>query len=182
MGYPAPTYQNEELEREIKRGFLRKVYSILSCQLLCTVGICWFVMAHPGLSLSLARSLSVGSQPPDFILRTFMFYSLTNLPLCHVCHARARVCVSVCVSVSVSVYVSVSVSVSVRAFCRGEFICSCPAVDAMGNFDPHSCELFVCVCVYVREREKEREIVHTETREKEATYRHVSSPHVSSLV
>jgi FtsH-binding integral membrane protein len=48
MGYPTPTYQNEEVQREIQRGFLRKVYGILCLQLLCTVGMCWAVMAHPG--------------------------------------------------------------------------------------------------------------------------------------
>lgn len=50
MGYPTPTYQNEEMQREIQRGFLRKVYGILCLQLLCTVGMCWAVMAHPALN------------------------------------------------------------------------------------------------------------------------------------
>ena len=53
MGYPAPTYQNGEVQREIQRGFLRKVYGILCLQLLCTVGMCWAVMAHPGAYVSM---------------------------------------------------------------------------------------------------------------------------------
>ena len=47
-GYPEPTYESDQVKAEIQRGFLRKVYSILCVQLLCTVGFCWAVMAHPG--------------------------------------------------------------------------------------------------------------------------------------
>ena len=33
MGYPAPAYQSKEVQKEVQRGFLRKVYGILSLQL-----------------------------------------------------------------------------------------------------------------------------------------------------
>jgi len=48
MGFPAPTYESDEVRKEVQRGFLRKVYGILCAQLLCTVATCWAVMAHPG--------------------------------------------------------------------------------------------------------------------------------------
>eukprot|EP00286_Rhodomonas_abbreviata_P022198 CAMPEP_0181292840 /NCGR_PEP_ID=MMETSP1101-20121128/2734_1 /TAXON_ID=46948 /ORGANISM="Rhodomonas abbreviata, Strain Caron Lab Isolate" /LENGTH=262 /DNA_ID=CAMNT_0023397363 /DNA_START=20 /DNA_END=808 /DNA_ORIENTATION=- len=50
QGWPAPSYDSEEQQRLIQKGFLRKVYGILSLQLATTVGICWAVMAHPAVN------------------------------------------------------------------------------------------------------------------------------------
>ena len=56
MGYPAPSYESEEVQKEVQRGFLRKVYGILCLQLLCTVAMCWAVMAHPAINLLVLKN------------------------------------------------------------------------------------------------------------------------------
>eukprot|EP00285_Hemiselmis_virescens_P019026 CAMPEP_0173386984 /NCGR_PEP_ID=MMETSP1356-20130122/9534_1 /TAXON_ID=77927 ORGANISM="Hemiselmis virescens, Strain PCC157" /NCGR_SAMPLE_ID=MMETSP1356 /ASSEMBLY_ACC=CAM_ASM_000847 /LENGTH=255 /DNA_ID=CAMNT_0014343423 /DNA_START=43 /DNA_END=810 /DNA_ORIENTATION=- len=67
-GWPEPTYQSEDVKMEMQRGFLKKVYSILCCQLAMTVAVCYAIMMHPAINSFVTHN--------SFIMLTCLFASL----------------------------------------------------------------------------------------------------------
>ena len=164
LGYPLPSYESEDVRIQVQRGFLRKVYSILCLQLLCTVGFCWAVMAHPAINAFVLRNswMSMATFIPTIGLIFGLHLWKNSYPLNMSLLAAFTLCESLMVATVCAHYeahgvgqlVGIAWGITLFIFTALTLMVMCSRMDFsfMGLFLPPALFAFViysCVCWFI---------------------------------